>query len=61
MTWDERLIEIANKHKISLKSCFSTQEKETRIKQSLDVAKYQQYWIKWRYKNDKWTDVKSPL
>ena len=53
MTWDERLIEIANKHKISLKSCFSTQEKETRIKQSLDAAKYQQYWIKWRYRKDK--------
>jgi len=50
MTWDEWLILIAEKHSISLKSCFSTEEKETRIKQKLPAAKYQQYWLRWRYR-----------
>ena len=61
MTWDDILIRIADKHNISLKSCFSTEEKETRIQQKLEPAKYQGYKIKYLYKSDKWVDVKSPI
>jgi hypothetical protein len=60
MTWDNVLDGIAKKHKISLKTCSSTQEKETRIQEYLEPARFQQYRLKYFYRPDKWTEVKSP-
>jgi hypothetical protein len=61
MTWDEVLNIVADKHSISLNSCQTTKEKEDRIKNKLSVRRFQKYWIHWKYKQDKWFDIKSPI